>query len=358
MHFFKKDLNSKVQIDIDKNNLIRIHNMSIIIIVLELLMLVMGSFLNLPQYYIYSYYLLLFFVLLFYFFTSRKFNKFIMFEKILMAIAIYGFSFWGIAIALFDINRDIAPFVYLINISYISFLYIFTPIGAFIFNFINMILFYSLLFVFDYLSVAILVNFSFFHLVLFLISIDKYKSYIQNYKDSSSLKIVNDELKVLSTIDQLSGCKNRRGLNYELVKYENKFIFALLADIDNFKEINDSFGHDIGDLFIVNFAKILQSNFGIDKVFRIGGDEFFIISDCETLQNSLKKFEISRREIREIKFVKNVDITMSVSAGYTYKKLINREYFEKIYKELDMAMYEAKARGKDCVYKSDDIFKE
>ncbi len=354
MHYFDLNLSKEGLLYLDKTNLKQIHFMSFFVIIIELFMLLFGYIVKLPYYYLYSYAILLISVLFFYFSTYKGSPQFLKQINPFLEIAIYAFTIWGVIVAAFDVNRGYSPFVYLINISFITCFFIFRPISALLYSLINATIF-SLVFIYiDKLTIDIIVNFSLFHFVMFLICVGRYRAFESNYKDKVNLKKANKELQILSTIDQLSGCKNRRGLNYEIKKYENQVVFALLADIDNFKQLNDNYGHDIGDLFLSNFAKILQSNFGVSNVFRIGGDEFFIITNSETLQSCLKKFEISRKEISSISFVKNTELNITISAGYTYKVLSGNDGFEIMYKDLDIALYKSKAKGKNYVTKADD----
>lgn len=353
MSFFSKNPDLRVQNEINKSNIYRIHKMSYIVIVMEVFMIFFSFIIKLPPYYQISYYSLLVLSVLFNLFTREKNHQKIKFERLVISIAIYIFSSWGILISFLDNSRNIAAYVYLINISAIVCFLVSTPKETIVFNIINMSIFLSLFYFCQVLTYPLCINIVCFHIVLIAIAIDKYHSIAQGIVARLELDKSNHELKVLSTIDQLSGCKNRRGLTYELEKYSGQVIFALLTDIDNFKEINDKYGHDIGDLFIVNFAKILQSNFGINNVFRIGGDEFFIISNCDPLDVCLKKFEISCNEIGDISFVANANLKMTTSAGYTYRIINNEEDFNQIYKSLDIALYASKNAGKNKVIKAE-----
>ena len=354
MNYFHLNLSKDGLLYLDQTNLKQVHSMSFFVIIIEVFMLLFGYLVKLPNYYLYSYSILLIGVLFFYFATYKVTPKYINNLKLFLEVAIYLFTFWGIIVSAFDTYRGYSPFVYLINISFITCFFIFRPLSVFVYSIINATLF-SLVFIYiDKLTIDIIVNFSLFHFAMFLLCVTRYRAFESNYKDKVNLKKANKELQLLSTIDQLSGCKNRRGLSLEIKKYEDQVVFALLADIDNFKQLNDSYGHDIGDLYLSNFAKILQSNFGISNVFRIGGDEFFIITNSETLQSCLKKFEISRKEIGNISFVKNSEVNVTISAGYTYKVLSANDGFEIMYKDLDIALYKAKAKGKNYVIKADD----
>lgn len=355
MQYFKLNLNKNELDRLDNINLKQVHNFSIFVIIVESLMIVFSYFIKLPKHYMISYISLLVIVVFFYIITSYFKTIKVFHSNAFLEICIYLFTIWGTIVSSFDVLRGFSPFVYLINMSFITCFFIFRPVSALIYNIVNAVIFASLFIIIDKFTLDIIINFALFHFVMFLICVSRYRSFEKNLKDRIELKKANKELQILSTIDQLSGCKNRRGLSYEIAKFENQVVFAILTDIDNFKQLNDSFGHDIGDLYLANFAKILQSNFGVSKVFRIGGDEFFIITNNDTLKTCLKKFEISRREIGNISFVKNTEFNMTISAGYTYKILKGKDGFETMYKDLDIALYKAKAKGKNFVEKADDF---
>lgn len=349
MQFIKKNPNLRVQDELNANNITRIHNLSYLVIIMEVFMIIASYIISIPSYYRISYYLLLALSIVFNFLTRSKFSYKKLLQRIIVNVTIYIFSIWGIIISIIDNNRGIAPFIYLINISLIVSFITATPLEMILYNLINAVIFFIVFYLNSALSYPLIINIVSFHVVLVIISIDRYKSITTNIEDKINLKKLNHELTILSTIDQLSGCKNRRGLIYEFEKYEGQVVFALLIDIDDFKIINDKYGHDIGDLFILNFAKILQSNFGQNNIFRIGGDEFFIISNDYSLDTCLRKYEFSTREIQEISFVTNSNIKMTASGGYFYNAITNSNDFNSIYKKLDLALYSAKRKGKNRI---------
>ena len=91
----------------------------------------------------------------------------------------------------------------------------------------------------------------------------------------------NDRLKIMAVKDQLTGIYNRQGLN-EIFKGKFDQIAVIYADLDNFKYYNDTFGHEVGDLVLVQFAKLLGTATAekADTV-RYGGDEFLLIMYTE-----------------------------------------------------------------------------
>jgi diguanylate cyclase (GGDEF)-like protein len=128
-------------------------------------------------------------------------------------------------------------------------------------------------------------------------------------KINNELHIANERLQNLAVRDMLTGLYNRQGFAEELeslihmVEVEKKRaeMSILYSDLDNFKPYNDEFGHDIGDLVLTEYAKLLKEVCEPDGyVVRYGGDEFLVIIpsvDREVVEGAAKKiFEILREE--------------------------------------------------------------
>lgn len=152
-------------------------------------------------------------------------------------------------------------------------------------------------------------------------------------------------------IDPLTEINNRSYLN--LIKPRlrsiNGPVAILMIDIDNFKEINDTFGHVVGDMVLKKIAKTLRKNVKItDEVIRYGGEEFLIIAYRCNSEEGIALGERLRKKIESIKFNDPPELKITVSIGisiYTPKK-----DFLEIIKEADEAMYQAKKQGKNRVF--------
>jgi diguanylate cyclase (GGDEF)-like protein len=169
---------------------------------------------------------------------------------------------------------------------------------------------------------------------------------------SLELEEANKQLLVMATHDQLTKLLNRgeieRCFKKELQRAArgNEKIAILMLDIDDFKKVNDTLGHAAGDEVLRKVASILSSCVrGYDLVGRWGGEEFLIL-----LLNygQLGAVEIAER-IR--KAVANADFGMgrevTVSLGVTIAS--PQETMAELYRRADAALYEAKAKGKNCV---------
>ncbi len=143
--------------------------------------------------------------------------------------------------------------------------------------------------------------------------------------------------------DFLTGLKNRNSYDKEIQMYENKkHIGILVADLNNLKKINDTYGHTDGDEFINTAANILKENLkSADNIYRIGGDEFiavFVSPDETTVKNEIEQVRTCCSQID--KFPVPLVIAMGYHAGtiHNLKEMID---------EADKLMYENKSQIKN-----------
>lgn len=154
--------------------------------------------------------------------------------------------------------------------------------------------------------------------------------------------------------DHLTSLANRTLLNQRLqLLIENsqmsgKKFGVLFLDLDNFKEINDSQGHDVGDMILVHIAKtLLLGTRRTDTVARFGGDEFVILVDDISDDKSLtyiaeKLIQAIEQPIR----VRNLELKVTTSIGISLYP-DHGEDFNKLIKNADLALYVAKAEGRN-----------
>jgi len=174
--------------------------------------------------------------------------------------------------------------------------------------------------------------------------------------DITSRKIMERELKKLATTDPLTGLANRRAffeeselLRLHCARYHHPFAVMML-DIDLFKLINDTFGHDIGDDVIKLVADIMkQSLREVDILGRIGGEEFAIVLPETTPQHALDIAERIRASIAAVKLETNQGyVEIHISVGVTMMTG-NKEGIETLLKQADTLLYQAKQHGRNRV---------
>ena len=172
------------------------------------------------------------------------------------------------------------------------------------------------------------------------------------------LKAINIELHKLSITDQLTGLYNRRYFedifNRELQKSKRAktYFNVILFDIDYFKKLNDTYGHDMGDKALKILASCLKKNIkrGTDYIFRIGGEEFTIIITNENLENLINITKILQREIKKLAIINEhstVSKYLTISGGVVSLIPSLEDTIDSIMKKADEKLYEAKEQGRD-----------
>ncbi len=166
---------------------------------------------------------------------------------------------------------------------------------------------------------------------------------------------VHDEkmLELLSQTDMLTNFFNKittenlikQTINTKPDAQHAMFIF----DIDNFKSINDTFGHQIGDKVLIEIASNLQYNFrDHDIIGRIGGDEFVVfLKNIDNLEIITSKAEAIISAIKKTNLGSDIQHNISGSIGISLYPNDGSSY-EELYKTADKALYQSKSRGKDC----------
>lgn len=156
--------------------------------------------------------------------------------------------------------------------------------------------------------------------------------------------------------DPLTGLLNRSMLKEVLITSTfntRKDLQAVLLcfDLDNFKYINDSFGHDVGDKTLINIASLFKQQVrATDSVFRLGGEEFLILLNNINLDNAVALAERIRAEIVNANLTEN-GYSTSASIGLAIYK--RNEEWNAWLKRSDHAMYRAKKAGKNRVVVAD-----
>lgn len=156
--------------------------------------------------------------------------------------------------------------------------------------------------------------------------------------------------------DFLTGVSNRRNLFSHLNKIKHTPRLTLITvDLDNFKKVNDTYGHHEGDKALVETVKLTQNFFKDDFVARLGGDEFLIVTTRECEISEIEKETKKYIEMLKNHYMSNPKFSaMGASAGVAMSVLGDKKEhnFEELMKHSDAALYNAKnfGKGKCCVY--------
>ncbi|EAT13012.1 EAL domain-containing protein [Bermanella marisrubri] len=178
--------------------------------------------------------------------------------------------------------------------------------------------------------------------------------YMGAISDITDLKVAQLQMENLAFFDPLTGLSNRRLFKDRLhksiseSKRRGSFVALLFLDLDQFKRINDSLGHDAGDVLLEETARRLENSVReSDTVSRIGGDEFTVLlNDVENTHGVRHIAEKILKKVCRPIMVKNQEIINTVSIGITLAPT-DGDDVNTLMRNADMAMYQAKAMGRN-----------
>lgn len=178
---------------------------------------------------------------------------------------------------------------------------------------------------------------------------------IARKNDIKALKKAHDQLEILANTDALTGLVNRGFLEQELqdsidknVQYRREMVVALF-DFDNFKTINDKFGHSVGDEALRVFARVVNEFGRSEDVYgRWGGEEFMAILPTKNIQGISVSLTRLQKQIREAGLkIAEQELILTVSVGVTM--LRDDDDIHSILKRVDTLLYKAKDNGRDRI---------
>ena len=156
----------------------------------------------------------------------------------------------------------------------------------------------------------------------------------------------------LSNTDALTKVYNRRFLEdfskkyFKIVKREKGTLSILVVDIDDFKNINDTFGHDIGDKVLINLVNLMQEKIREnDFIIRLGGDEFLILLPNSDYAGAKV---VAKKLVESVNNIQADDKKFTISVGCATYDLDDKD-IDSLIKRADNALYEAKNRGKNQI---------
>jgi diguanylate cyclase (GGDEF)-like protein len=169
-------------------------------------------------------------------------------------------------------------------------------------------------------------------------------------------KRLQDLLIQYSHIDPLTELWNRRALmerlRQEWARYRRHGVpFAVIvADLDNFKSVNDRFGHSIGDQLLQEVGKVfIEQSRDCDLPVRHGGEEFAVLLPGECAEGATHLADRCRQKVEEIRLTAENDTAVQTTASFGVADITGRSSGEDLIKRADEALYQAKSRGRNRV---------
>lgn len=180
--------------------------------------------------------------------------------------------------------------------------------------------------------------------------------WIKTIHDITETYKLNEDLKRQAMMDELSGLNNRRafmqtGQEWMIKSGENgRPVHLLMMDLDHFKDVNDRYGHPMGDQVIHNFGTILKKYFRTDSlVARLGGEEFAVLLPGFSDPEIEKKVHTFREKAAAYTYVfQGREFHVTVSIGVA-KKNHSAQTLDSLMRMADKALYQSKDHGRNCV---------
>ncbi len=187
-------------------------------------------------------------------------------------------------------------------------------------------------------AVAVMLAFA----LAFPISRSAAKAHLELYR----AKMVAEEL---ARTDQLTGLLNRRALMDAAPTFCRSVLALVIADIDRFKFVNDTYGHVVGDDVIRTVAQRMANELSdLGLLARVGGEEFALLSSGSSLDDLMERLSAVRDRIASTPIMsRGTAVRVTISAGVALAQ--NSEGFDQLYSAADHALYSAKAAGRNCV---------
>ncbi|MGF7152214.1 diguanylate cyclase (GGDEF)-like protein [Sphingomonas zeicaulis] len=169
---------------------------------------------------------------------------------------------------------------------------------------------------------------------------------------TEQLRLVNAELVKAAETDMLTGIPNRRWMLREvelwLAHKEFRHLYMLIIDIDHFKQVNDTFGHQAGDALLAEVAQDVRASLRKHDIFgRLGGEEFIAMIEAADLGEAIASANRVRAAVaeKERSFASGADVRVTISIGLA--AAFDGATFSSLYASADHALYEAKRLGRN-----------
>lgn len=266
----------------------------------------------------------------------------------------------GIAIVTFDqlVTTNITPF--LLSCIVTGAVFLIRPLISFIVYLISYLAYYYLI-ALTIIDQQVLLSNQINGItavgIAFLLSIITWHYNYTNIIQKRRIEIQQKQLERMAYYDSLTDLPNRRLLDKVIkeemssMKHNGHEAVIIILDIDNFKNINDTYGHLVGDIILRQMAGFLKSNVKeTDTVSRFGGEEFIILMPETSLEEGYAFAERLRKLIMEKRFIVG-SITLQITASFGVSLLTdtNSQNLKDCYIFADKALYVAKKGGKNRV---------
>lgn len=275
------------------------------------------------------------------FFKLKNIVNYHKFQKISLAYLVLFYTI--MLFVMWQKESSIAVFVWVFLMPILSYFMLGKKLGAYVTTFFVLSAF--IIFFIHFRRNASLLQFiAFANIFVCAITI----WFISDAYEKTNIEIKNT-LATMAVQDVLTGSFNRNALYAFYAQYnKSSLLSVVLFDIDWFKKINDSYGHDAGDITLKVVSKKLETFFAdIGYVFRIGGEEFFVLCPDVSIEKATKLTQDFLKEIVNVDIIfEDTALNVTLSAGIAeYPK--EKNAFDELQKLADVRLYQAKELGRN-----------
>lgn len=185
----------------------------------------------------------------------------------------------------------------------------------------------------------------------------KHKELLARVKTQLKIQKMEKELRLLSLIDSMTKLYNRRYFSrisehtISTAQREQQELSIIMIDIDNFKNINDTYGHQVGDHVIIELSNMLMlKQRKSDIVCRYGGEEFVMLLPNTSIENAQNVAESIRKSAELLSIELEEELSFTISLGLSTVRINDETSIETSLKRADDALYFAKRNGKNMSY--------
>lgn len=180
--------------------------------------------------------------------------------------------------------------------------------------------------------------------------------FVRTFTDITERKRLEQELERVSRIDALTGVMTRRAFEQRLIEEIERArrfdhpLPLLMADLDHFKRVNDTWGHHIGDVALCGFVSVCQQECRIhDLMGRLGGEEFALLLPETEIDAAVVVAERLREAVARHPIKLGIQQRFHITASIGLAQLRASEGVSELIQRADRALYAAKAAGRNCV---------
>lgn len=261
--------------------------------------------------------------------------------NILVSLFYMAMSAWGIGVDLehYALGEQMLTF-YIVQFCFVCFVVMRPRMGSLLIALSFSAMFVGA-YVIDKASHMQPQNYVIFSVIAILGNAIQYISLQESEQSKLDILELNHILKLEASVDDLTKLKNRKALSRDFERHVGNHVYIVMADVDHFKNYNDTYGHLIGDMVLKKVASATMEAFAGGDAYRYGGDEFLILlADC-TDELFIEKIDQWKAAIRAIQ-IPNVNFHITCSFGYDRRMLTSPEDLRIGIKAADDRLYEAK----------------